>query len=109
MSKSIFDKITPEQWDAMNQEMGWGVEPYSAVDDQTVMFWHLQLQFMQMQVYHLGCTWNSVTTLPTYCRNEHTTKACVIALKALTKGYLTDKDRECLATHISIQLSGIEE
>lgn len=82
--------------------------------DQTVMFWYLQLQFMEMEFNDLLSVYVSIKCSPTYVVNKHTSKINDImddyarSLYSSAKVSFDDKI-PCLATHLALQLSGIEE
>ena len=75
------------------------------IDDQTIHFWNLQLQFMEMEYRYLLRLLSNLRNSGLYRRNEFSKS---IFQKALKK-YPTLRDRMCLATHLAAQMSGIEE
>lgn len=81
-----------------------------AVDDQSVHFWHLQLQFMAMEKLSEAAynTLYGIYFSPIYKPNNFTRK---IRNLMFLKGhsFWNDEDFNCLCTHFALQLSGIEE
>jgi hypothetical protein len=84
-----------------------------SIDDQTIMFWTLQLQFMEMDIRDLLSMYISIKSLPTYIENSHTSKMNGIMdnesrfWSGNKEAKPTEDDRQCLLTHISLQLSGL--
>jgi hypothetical protein len=77
-----------------------------SLKEKTELFWFLQLQFLEMNQWHLRTSFWAIQSLPVYKPNKITYK-----LKNKVDGtYQYDEEtRQCLATHLAIQLSGVEE
>lgn len=76
------------------------------LEAQTLQFWHLQLQFLEIPVGHIAALFAIQLSSPYYRRNKHTKR---LESKFFTNHKPTTKDVECLATHLAMQLAGIEE
>lgn len=77
------------------------------IDDQTIHFWNLQLQFMAMSTADLGVISLSYMFGGVYSRNGRTKESYELAVKAQAGHWLTDDEHNCLATHLALQLSGL--
>lgn len=78
------------------------------IDDQTIMFWNLQLQFMEMDRFRLGCMVMYYMGSGVYQSNEYTNKISKLSDKARWLDHsFTQDEHECLATHLALQLSGL--
>jgi hypothetical protein len=76
------------------------------LDEQTCHFWHLQLQFFDMDELSLFDLFTGIKHSSIYKKNKFTEKF----EKMLDVSYqMSEKDIECLSTHLALQLSGIEE
>jgi len=73
---------------------------------QNEMFWYLQLQFLARSSMCLADTFNGIRYGGMYKENAHSRK--MIALLGKDPYSWTEEEHDCLATHIAIQLSGIE-
>jgi hypothetical protein len=73
---------------------------------QTEIFWLLQLQLLEMSRWHLRLTFWSIQHLPTYKKNKITHK---LSSKVDHTWNYDEETRQCLATHIALQLAGVEE
>lgn len=78
---------------------------YKRLRQQTEMFWLLQLQLLEMNSKRLFAIWIILINSNLYRGNKHTYK---FVNKAMDEK-LTEEDRQCLATHLALQLAGIEE
>lgn len=79
------------------------------IDDQTTHFFHLQLQFMSMDTADLVDLFLSLN--PYFNRTKHVKKSYRKCLKWLSDYNLSDlnqDERNCIATTLAIQLSGLE-
>lgn len=74
--------------------------------ERTEMFWYLQLQFLNMTNVDLHNLFWAVRGSVIYKKNKYTEKLSNIV--QLTYSYDNDT-RDCLATHLALQLAGIEE
>lgn len=79
------------------------------IDDQTIHFWNLQLQFMSMDTLDLVDLFLSLN--PYFNRTKHVKKAYRKCLKLLSDYNLfglNQDEHNCIATTLAIQLSGLE-
>jgi hypothetical protein len=81
-------------------------EANAALRQQTETFWLLQLQLLEMSRWHLRLTFWSIQHLPTYKKNKITHK---LSSKVDHTWNYDEETRQCLATHIALQLAGVEE
>lgn len=79
-------------------------EEVGTLDEQTIMFWNLQLQFMEMDEVALTNIFDEYDLEDFIKENEYTKKARSISQK---KWDLTEDEHNCLATHLALQLSGL--
>jgi len=90
------------------------VEEVQEIDDQTIHFWNLQLQFIDLSPYNLLKIFDSIRHTPMYKTNKDTKKFDQILTDHMRTVFTKRrhesmmKDRYDLATHIALQLSGIE-
>lgn len=78
------------------------------IDDPTIHFWNLQLQFMSMDTADLVDLFLSLN--PYFNRTKHVKKSYRKCLKWLSDYNLFDlnqDERNCIATTLAIQLSGL--
>lgn len=78
------------------------------IDDQTIHFWNLQLQFMSMRTADLVDLFLSLN--PYFNRTKHVKKSYRKCLKWLSDYNLFDLNQDehnCIATTLAIQLSGL--
>lgn len=80
-------------------------ENLSPSNEQTVMFWNLQLQFMERSFESLKDVYKGLRYGSMYVQNSHTGKMD----RLLHQNVCSEEDRLCLATHLALQLSGIKE
>lgn len=73
------------------------------IDEQTIMFWNLQLQFMDMERSVLRAVFDFYRDSKAYRRNEHTKKL----VRLLNRLSWSEAEYNCLATHLALQLSGL--
>lgn len=82
---------------------------------QTEMFWLLQLQFMQMDIDDLLSTYIAVKSLAMYVPNSKTEKINEILnnyariVHSGASRTVFDEEIPCIATHLALQLAGVEE
>lgn len=74
---------------------------------QTEMFWYLQLQFLARSSISLADAFNGLRYGGMYNINKHTKK--MILLLGKDPYTWTQEEHDCLATHLAVHLSGIEE
>jgi hypothetical protein len=74
------------------------------LEQQTRMFWTVQLTLLELDGPSLALMLASLLSSDTYRRNKYTEK-----LQSLEMFDMSEKDRQCLATHLALQLCGIEE
>jgi len=85
-------------------------EKMSTIDEQTLQFWHLQLQFMELDSDFLILGTTSVMKSKAYVKNKKTKKVLKILADAANWGKLPDRNQKaCLATHLALQLAGLGE
>lgn len=71
--------------------------------EQTVLFWNLQLQFMERSFDSLKDVYKGLRYGQMYLTNDKTVKMD----RLLHQNVCSEDDRLCLATHLSLQLSGL--
>lgn len=76
------------------------------IDEQTIMFWYLQLQFMARSSRSLVDVWQGIRFGGMYS-SPFSMKMYELVRKGCYDW--TEDEHNCLATHLAIQLSGIEE
>lgn len=76
------------------------------LQEQTIMFWNLQLQFMEMSSFTLSHIIAQLEYNELYCKNKFSKSIKKIRSKIIN-GRLSEKDHNCLATHLALQLSGL--
>lgn len=79
------------------------------IDDQTIHFWHLQLQFMELHCSVLGRMFLNGRANGITKDNRYSNKVIKLANRAVYEGTLNEEERQCLATHLALQLSGMGE
>ena len=73
--------------------------------EQTEQFWHLQLQFLEVTSLFLSLHFRQLAQLEIYVPNKHTEK-----IRTYTSGLgmcMSEEQRQCVATHLALQLSGL--
>lgn len=84
-------------------------EKKKLLKQQTEMFWYLQLQFLSMSRFSIGAIALYYFGSGMYKPNIKTQKAKRLADAARWDTFhYTKEDHECLATHLALQLAGIE-
>lgn len=78
------------------------------IDEQTIMFWTLQLQFMEMSPFLMYLAFKQLELSGLYVKNKYTKRTLKLLPKVLNNT-LGKNQKQCLATHLALQLSGIEE
>jgi hypothetical protein len=73
------------------------------LEQQTRMFWIVQLTLLELDGASLAVMLASLLSSNTYKRNKYTEK-----LQSLEMFTMSEKDRQCLATHLALQLCGID-
>lgn len=86
---------------------------YNTLRQQTETFWLLQLQMLEKSTFMLQMELLHLFHSRTYVKNKHTKKfgECVFNFfhfHKLPQDY-TENERQCLATHLALQSSGVEE
>ena len=76
------------------------------MNEQEYMFYTLQQQFMQMNVVTLTIIYYNMNDNNLYVKNKYTPKIEKIISKRLLD--TSHKDLKCLATHLALQMSGID-
>lgn len=101
MSSSIQRQIQMhiELWEAELQQ--------KLLKEQTEMFWYLQLQFMARSSRSLADAYQGIRYGQMYVRNAHSAK--MERLLGIDPFLWSEEDHNCLATHLALQLSGMEE
>lgn len=80
------------------------------LNNQTCHFWHLQLQLLQLSTHKLLHIYYSVRFSNIYVPNEHTNKFDEkYTFRSVDYAEISQKDFECLATHLALQMAGINE
>lgn len=78
------------------------------VKNKTIHFWNLQLQFMVLDRFSLGCIALYYIGNGAYKLNEYTRKMKALSDKARwSELKFTQDEHDCLATHLALQLSGL--
>ena len=77
--------------------------------NQTCHFWHIQLQFFQLSKHKLISIFYSIRHSEMYIPNKYTSKFDQkYIFTSVDYNEISQKDLECLATHLALQLAGIE-
>lgn len=80
------------------------------MNKQTCQFWHLQLQLFQLSPYNLVGMYYNLRYSSTYVFNKYTTKFDLKYIEnSIDYNNFSENDSMCLATHLALQLSGIDE
>lgn len=77
------------------------------LDTKLQMFWHLQLQLLARSSASLADVLNGIRYGAMYIENDKSRK--VISLLGKDPYLWTEDEHDCVATHIAIQLSNLEE
>ena len=106
LGESVFKKLQQDGKDSKTTEQ----------DDllqQTLMFWDLQLQFFQVNIYGLFRIMSVLKRSKLYVENKYSKKMERILTKMLKERLksteISEEDKQCVATHLALQLAGIEE
>jgi hypothetical protein len=77
-------------------------------EEQVCNFWHTQLQLFQLSTREVLSMFYVIYGTDMYVKTEYSKK---LMYKYLYQSptLLTEEDKECLATHIALQLAGIDE
>lgn len=77
---------------------------------QTINFFNLQLNLFQFSSQEIRQLYYIIRTSNIYEPNEHTKKLDDLLLfnSPSLPNWLNEKDIECIATHLAMQLSGLE-
>lgn len=94
-----FDKAHPEIAEQIRR-----AENIRQFKDQTIMFWNLQLQFMELDGLSVEELYKSIRQSPLYIKNEFTRKLDKMIDK---RDDFSEDDRLCIITHVALQLSGL--
>jgi hypothetical protein len=73
------------------------------LERQTETFWTIQLSLLEMSSYTLILLFNRYQHDGMYVKNKYTKK-----LQQLKIFSISEEDRQCLATHLALQLCGID-
>lgn len=103
MSYSLALKQHIEHTKAHQKALEW-IKEQNDLRHQTISFWNLQLNLLAMDSLNVGIIFNALLSSSIYKRNKYTKK-----LEELDVFSLTEKQHQCLCTHIALQLCGIEE
>ena len=111
---SIFDLIHEDglEREAENMKKGYAairkfINKKPVIDEQTVLFWNLQLQFMNMNTLDLVNTY--IILHGYFPRTKYIKRSYRTCLKHLTlKAGITQDEHNCVATTLAINLAGIE-
>jgi response regulator RpfG family c-di-GMP phosphodiesterase len=86
------------------------LEAEQLLKQQTETFWLLQMQFMELTSFVLASLMQDLLDSGSYRANRHTNRAKKILDKVYRRGWdVTTGDTYCLATHLALQLAGVEE
>lgn len=77
------------------------------IEDQTIMFWNLQLQFMGMSEASLYHIYQSLIYSKLYVKNNKSKIIGHIVGEFSENYIMSEDDRLSLATHLALQLSGL--
>lgn len=83
------------------------LEKLTLLQQQTEMFWNLQLQFFEMNDIQLITTFAAYWASDNYVYNKHSNKVLDIHNGFIDHPFLPYWEHECLATHLALQLSGL--
>jgi hypothetical protein len=73
------------------------------LERQTETFWIVQLTLLELNSGSLGLILTSLLASDMYRRNKYTKK-----MEDLEMFSMSEEDRQCLATHLALQLCGID-
>lgn len=73
------------------------------LERQTETFWTIQLTLLELNSGSLGIILISLLASDVYRRNKYTKK-----MEDLDMFSMSEEDRQCLATHLALQLCGID-
>lgn len=110
-SENYLDSLSEEQKKTIIRKTSYRLNKLlnPTIDEQTIMFWNLQLQFMSMDRFYLGCVALYHMSSSTYVRNSYSNKAKRLSNYARWESCkFTENQHNCLATHLALQLSGVE-
>lgn len=78
------------------------------LNDQTIQFWNLQFQFLELNSWDLFSMYISIRNNTVYRPTKLTQKLDRLSVDWRDKP-IKEKERQCLATHLALQLAGVEE
>ena len=82
----------------------------NSLRNQTLLFWNLQLQLFQLDLFSLVNMFYNIRTSAIYIANKHTELLdSKYIYNTVNYSSLTEDDIQCLATHIALQFGGIYE
>jgi len=78
--------------------------------EETILFWNNHFQMLELDIITLAELANNLMYSPStfYIENDFTGKIKSLVSSVLKGGSWTEKDRTCLATHLALQMSGVE-
>lgn len=80
------------------------------MNDRVCNFWNLQLQLFQFSKYEIVQMYYLLRGSDIYVKNKFTVKNDLKYLvNSISFSEINEEDMYCLATHIALQLSGLEE
>lgn len=80
------------------------------MNKQICQFWYLQLQFLQLSKHKLLSLFYLMRHSEIYIPTKHTIKFDEkYLLRSVDYREISQKDFECLATHLALQMAGINE
>lgn len=108
---SKFDQIYDaelERWFSRPQKQVDEESKKPVIDDQTIMFWTLQLQFMAMDFATLIGMIDNLMIAGLYVKNKKSKKIQRYVNDLRNWGIIPDPNKKaCVATHLALQLSGL--
>ena len=106
LGENVFKKLQRDSKDSKSIEQ-------ENLLQQTLMFWDLQLQFFQINIYGLFRIMSVLKRSKLYVENKYSKKMEKILTKMLKERLrsidASEENRQCVATHLALQLAGIEE
>lgn len=96
----------------MNKHTGISLDQFfeeQDLEDQTINFWNIQLFLFEMDSRSISIAALIVMDSPLYVRNKYTDKILKIVYSIMADNDITDEEIQCVATHIALQIAGIEE
>jgi len=96
----------------MNRHTGISLDQFMMeqdLEDQTINFWNIQLFLFNLDYESLAIIFLLISRSPLYVENKYTAKMIRLSYGVMASADIEEKDIECLATHIALQMAAINE